>query len=77
MIVWQKPNLLLLDEPSNHLDLDTREALMLALQSYEGAMILVAHDEFLLNNCVDQLWLIKNGGVSLFNESVSEYLNQA
>jgi len=75
MIVWQRPNLLLLDEPSNHLDLDTREALMLALQSYEGAMILVAHDEFLLNNCVDQLWLIKNGGVSLFNDSVSEYLS--
>lgn len=75
MIVWQRPSLLLLDEPSNHLDLDTREALMLALQQYEGAMILVAHDEFLLNNCVDQLWLIKEGGVSPFEGSLKDYLN--
>ena len=75
MIVWQRPNLLLLDEPSNHLDLDTREALMMALQSYQGAMILVAHDEFLLNHCVDQLWLIKNGGVNPFEGSLNDYLN--
>ncbi len=75
MIVWQRPSLLLLDEPSNHLDLDTREALMMALQQYEGAMILVAHDEFLLNNCVDQLWLIKDGMVNPFEDSVKDYLN--
>ncbi|MDH5173306.1 MAG: ATP-binding cassette domain-containing protein, partial [Gammaproteobacteria bacterium] len=58
MVVWQRPNLLVLDEPTNHLDLDMRHALEVALQAYEGALILVSHDRHLLRNTVDELLLV-------------------
>ncbi|MFT3741506.1 MAG: ATP-binding cassette domain-containing protein [Gammaproteobacteria bacterium] len=75
MIIWQKPNLLLMDEPTNHLDLEMREALSLALQNYEGSMILVSHDRYLLRLLVDELYLIKNGQVSQYDGSVESYQN--
>ncbi len=60
IVAWQKPNLLLLDEPTNHLDLEMRLALTVALQSFEGAIVLVSHDRHLLRNTVDELLLIKS-----------------
>ena len=53
LLVWQRPNLLLLDEPTNHLDLEMRNALSIALQEYEGAMLLVSHDRFLVRTTTD------------------------
>ena len=58
MIVYQKPNLLLLDEPTNHLDLEMRHALSMALQEFEGAMIIVSHDRHLLRTVTDTLVLV-------------------
>lgn len=58
LLVWQKPNLLLLDEPTNHLDLDMRQALTLALQTFEGAMVIVSHDRYLLKATTDDLYLV-------------------
>ncbi|GAL24371.1 glutathione-regulated potassium-efflux system ATP-binding protein [Vibrio variabilis] len=58
LVVWQKPNLLLLDEPTNHLDLDMRQALTLALQTFEGAMVIVSHDRYLLRATTDDLYLV-------------------
>ena len=73
MIAWQKPNLLLLDEPTNHLDLHMREALNLALQQYEGAVILVSHDRYLLNTTVDEFWWVRDGQVASFRGDLNDY----
>ena len=73
LIVWQKPNLLLLDEPTNHLDLEMRHALSFALQEYQGAMILVSHDRFLVRTTVDQLMLVANQKVSGYDGDLNDY----
>ncbi len=73
LLVWQKPNLLLLDEPTNHLDMEMREALMMALQNFQGAMILVSHDRYLLNCLVDEYWLVDNGKVNRFDGDLNDY----
>lgn len=72
-LVWQKPNLLLLDEPTNHLDLDMRAAIEIALQSFEGALILISHDRHLLDSTVDNFYLVYDSKVQLFNGDLDEY----
>ncbi len=72
-IAWLKPNLLILDEPTNHLDLDMRHALTLALQNYEGAILVVSHDRYLLSNTVDQFWLVHDGALSEFDGDLEDY----
>jgi len=73
LIVWQKPNLLLLDEPTNHLDLDMRHALTVALQGFEGAMVLVSHDRHLIRHTVDQLLLVHDGRVEPYQGDMEDY----
>ncbi|CAG2158269.1 putative ABC transporter ATP-binding protein YheS [Cupriavidus yeoncheonensis] len=73
MIVWQRPNLLLLDEPTNHLDLATREALGMALNEFEGTVMLVSHDRALLRAVCDEFWLVTRGGVEPFDGDLDDY----
>ena len=73
VIVWQKPNLLLLDEPTNHLDLDMRHALTLALQSFQGALIVVSHDRSLLEATTDSFLLIEQGRLKTFDGDLEDY----
>ncbi len=73
MIVWQRPNLLLLDEPTNHLDLATREALAVALNEFEGTVMLVSHDRSLLRSVCDEFWLVSRGGVAPFDGDLDDY----
>ncbi|AAZ98304.1 ABC transpoter ATPase [Thiobacillus denitrificans ATCC 25259] len=73
MIVWQRPNLLLLDEPTNHLDLATREALAMALNEFEGTLMLVSHDRALLRSVCDEFWLVTRGGVVPFDGDLDDY----
>ncbi|MFM8797777.1 MAG: ABC-F family ATP-binding cassette domain-containing protein, partial [Fluviibacter sp.] len=73
MIVWQRPNLLLLDEPTNHLDLATREALAMALNEFEGTVMLVSHDRALLRSVCDSFWLVSRGDVSDFDGDLDDY----
>ena len=73
MIVWQRPNLLLLDEPTNHLDLATREALGMALNEFEGTVMLVSHDRALLRSVCDEFWMVSRGGVSPFDGDLDDY----
>jgi len=73
MMVWQRPNLLLLDEPTNHLDLATREALSLALNEFEGTVMLVSHDRALLRAVCDEFWLVGRGEVVSFEGDLDDY----
>jgi ATP-binding cassette subfamily F protein 3 len=67
LIVYQRPNLLLLDEPTNHLDLEMRHALALALQEFDGAMVVVSHDRYLLRSVTDRLVLVADGRAETFD----------
>jgi ATP-binding cassette, subfamily F, member 3 len=73
MIVWQRPNLLLMDEPTNHLDLATREALAMALNEFEGTVMLVSHDRSLLRSVCDEFWLVSRGGIEPFDGDLDDY----
>ena len=73
MLVWQRPNLLLMDEPTNHLDLTTREALSMALNEFEGTVMLVSHDRALLREVCDEFWLVTGGGVQPFDGDLDDY----
>ncbi len=73
IVAWQKPNLLLLDEPTNHLDIEMREALAEALQAFEGAVVLVSHDRYLLRHCVDEFWLVDQEKIKEFSGDLNDY----
>ena len=73
MVVWENPNVLILDEPTNHLDLEMRHALEVALNQFEGALVLVSHDRHLLRNSVEQLLLVHDGAVTVFEEDLNHY----
>ena len=73
MMVWQRPNLLLLDEPTNHLDLATREALSVALNEFEGTVMLVSHDRALLRAVCDEFWLVGRGAITPFDGDLDDY----
>jgi len=72
-LVKQRPNLLLLDEPTNHLDLEMRRSLVLALQSYEGALVIVSHDRALLSACADRILVVADGRVREFDGDLEDY----
>jgi ATP-binding cassette subfamily F protein 3 len=73
LAAFHAPNLLILDEPTNHLDIDSRRALIEALNDYEGAVILISHDRYLIEATVDRLWLVNNGTVAAFEGDMDEY----
>ena len=73
LLIWKKPNLLLLDEPTNHLDLEMRHALTLALQDYEGGMVIVSHDRALLRATCDRFLLVDDGRLTPFDGDLDDY----
>ena len=73
LAAFDGPHLLILDEPTNHLDIDSRAALMEAINDYEGAVILVSHDRFLIEACADRLWLVADGTVKPFDGDMDDY----
>lgn len=79
-LAWSTPHLLLLDEPTNHLDLETIEGLAMALNKFEGGVVLVSHDDRLVSMVADELWVVmpgptkdKPGSVTVFEGSFEEY----
>ena len=73
LAAFEGPHMLILDEPTNHLDIDSRLALMEAINDYEGAVILISHDRFLIEACADRLWLVNNGTVAPFDGDLDLY----
>lgn len=73
LIVWQRPNVLILDEPTNHLDLDMRHALSMALQDFNGAVVLVSHERQLITSVCDELLLVHAGKCTEFDGDLQDY----
>lgn len=72
-ITFKKPHILLLDEPSNHLDLDAVEALIQGLVLFQGGILMVSHDEHLISGSVEELWAVSDGKVSAFHGTFQDY----
>lgn len=73
LLIYQRPNLLLLDEPTNHLDLEMRFALSRALQDFEGGLVVVSHDRYLLRTVADEFWLVADGVAGKFDGDLEDY----
>lgn len=79
LLIWTRPNLLLLDEPTNHLDLEMRHALTVALQEYQGGVVIVSHDRAMLRSTCDKFMLVTDGRAEVFDGDLDDYkdwLNQ-
>lgn len=77
LATFHAPHLLIFDEPTNHLDVDSREALIHALNDYEGAVILISHDRHLLEATVDRLWVVKSGTVTPYDGDLDSYREES
>ena len=73
LVGFHKPHLLVLDEPANHLDIDSRAELIKSLNAYEGAVLIISHDRNLLEAVVDRLWLVDKGTVTTYDGSLEDY----
>ncbi len=73
MMCQAKPHIMVLDEPTTHLDIDAREALVMALNGFPGAILLITHDPHLIEACADSLWLVEGGRVKPFDGDVEDY----
>ena len=73
LVGFHKPHLLVLDEPANHLDIDSRAELIKSLNAYEGAVLIISHDRNLLEAVVDRLWLVDKGSVTTYDGSLEDY----
>lgn len=68
-----RANFLVLDEPTNHLDLESREALVEALNAFDGTLLMVAHDRYLLSEVADEAWSMAEDGITVYKEGFAEY----
>ena len=73
LLAWHKPQLLVLDEPTNHLDAATRDALTDALADFDGALLLVSHDRYLLRAAVDRFVIVRDGAAEPFDGDLDQY----
>ncbi|KAL9439639.1 hypothetical protein AB3S75_025158 [Citrus x aurantiifolia] len=72
-ITFKKPHIILLDEPSNHLDLDAVEALIQGLVLFQGGILMVSHDEHLISGSVEELWVVSEGKATPFHGTFHDY----
>src|SRR6202140_120894 len=67
------PNMIILDEPTKHLDIDSRAALAEAINEFPGAVIMVSHDRYLIEACADQLWVVADQAVTTYDGDLDDY----
>lgn len=73
LMSFNAPHMIILDEPTNHLDMDSRQSLIHAINEYEGAVILISHDSYLVEACADKIMVVDNGTISNFDGDLSDY----
>jgi ATP-binding cassette subfamily F protein 3 len=73
LTTYKKPHILILDEPTSHLDIDSREALIYALNDFSGAVLIITHDTYLAEATADRLWLVKDGKAAPYNGDLADY----
>ena len=73
LMSFKAPQMIILDEPTNHLDMDSRQSLIHAINEYEGAVILISHDSYLVEACADRIMVIENSGVHNFDGDINDY----
>jgi len=73
LATFEGAHLFILDEPTNHLDIDSRAALIEAINDYPGAVILVSHDRYLIEACAERLWLVADGTIKPFDGDLDDY----
>ena len=73
LTTWKKPHILILDEPTSHLDIDSREALIYALNEFKGAVLIITHDTYLAEATADRLWLVKDGKAEPYDGDLADY----
>ncbi len=75
LMMLEKGNVLILDEPTNHLDITAKEAIEEALAEYDGTIIFVSHDRYLLNRIADKILEIRKDGTEIYNGDFDYYLD--
>ena len=73
LATFHAPNMIILDEPTNHLDIDSRAALAEAINDFEGAVIMVSHDRYLIEACAERLWIVADGTVTAYDGDLEDY----
>jgi len=73
LITFSGPSMMILDEPTNHLDIDSRDALVYALNDYQGAVLIISHDRYLIEATCDTLWIAENGTIRELDEDLDSY----
>ena len=73
-IMMHKPNILLMDEPTNHMDMESIEALNLALENYKGTLFFVSHDRVFVDSLATRVLEIKDGKINDFRGTYAEFL---
>jgi ATPase subunit of ABC transporter with duplicated ATPase domains len=77
LLVHRKPNLLILDEPTNHMDIASREALEEALEDYPGTILIVTHDRYLINRLAQKIWELDRGTLGVYLGGFDEYKEES
>lgn len=75
-LLLEKPDLLLLDEPTNHLDIDAINWLEKFLKDYSGAILLISHDRYFLDNVVNRIFYLENKKINIYNSNYSKFMEQ-